>query len=221
MPFKTTTIKNLLPASIGLLLLFSITLPAQAQRIHAFVSAGTTFSQIEGDELKGFNQCGFTAGVGALSAISSDYRWGLSLEALFAQRGSYNKSGDPYNIGITLNYIDIPLMVHYQDPYGGMLFGLGLDYGRLVQQPHGIIRYNPNYFIPDTTDMTFLKNDLAAVADFRFTIWEGLQFNLRWQYSLIPVKRDWVFHEYVGTRLKEYVHDAHNHTVTLRLIWQF
>lgn len=204
-------------------LLALLPLVAEAQRIHAFVSSGMTVSQIEGDELKGFKHFGYTGGVGALTSISKNNRWGLSVEALYSQRGSYNNSGDPYSIKLTLHYIDIPVLVHFQDPYGGMLFGIGLDYGRLVQQPHNVMKYNPNYFIPDTTDFTFLSNDLAVVADARFTIWSGLQLGFRWQYSLIAIKREWRFFEYTnnGTNLKEYVNNAYNHSISMRLIWQF
>lgn len=209
-----------------MLVLFSA-LPLQAQRIHAFLSSGLSLSQIEGDELKGFRQVGYSGGVGALTSISGNNRWGMSVEVLFSQRGSYNRSGDPYSMSLKLNYIDIPLLLHYQDPYGGMLIGAGIDYGRLVQQPHGIIKYNPAYFIPDTSDMSFLKHDLGVVADMRFTIWKGLQFNIRWQYSLLAIKRDWAFHAYNGVDgegnpvYKTHLRDCYNHSLTFRFIWQF
>lgn len=213
-----------------LLLLLLLPDVLQAQNIHAYVTSGLSMSQIEGDELKGFKHAGFTGGVGALTALDSRNRWGLSVEALFSQRGVYNNSHDPqnyYNIGLTLNYVDIPVLLHYQDPYGGMLLGAGLCYGRLVQQPHGTIRYNPNYFIPDTADMTFLKHDLMAVADMRFTVWRGLQINLRWQYSLLAIKKDWSFFQYSGVdaennpRYNKHANDCYNHSIVLRLIWQF
>lgn len=218
---------------VALFLLLTFTLfvtPVQAQRIHAYVTSGMSLSQIEGDELKGFRHVGFTGGVGALTALTDNYRWGLSLEALFCQRGVYNNSYDPqnyYNIDLTLNYVDIPLLLHFQDPYGGMLFGAGLNYGRLVQQPHGTIKYNPNYFIPDTSDMTFLPHDLSVVADMRFTIWRGLQLDIRFQHSLLAIKRDWMFYSYNGTdangdpRYKTHTRNCYSQTLTFRLIWQF
>ena len=206
-----------------LLSLLLLPLTATAQRIHAFVSSGAAISQIEGDELKGFNHFGYTGGVGALVSLSQSNRWGASIEAAFSQRGSYNNTGDPYSLKLNLNYIDIPLLLHYQDPYGGMLVGLGLEYSRLVQQPHSTMKYNPAYFIPDTTDLTFLANDLSVVADARFTIWRGLQFNLRWQYSLSPIKDPWVFTEYKNNGLTTYTYTnrCRNHAIFLRLIWQF
>lgn len=215
---------------LALLGLLDFTGEAQAQRIHAYLTSGVTLSQIEGDELKGFRHVGYTGGVGALTALTDNYRWGLSVEALFSQRGVHNNSHDLqnlYNIDLTLNYVDIPVLVHYQDPYGGMLFGAGLSYGRLVQQPHGTIRYNPEYFIPDTNNLTFLPHDLCAVADMRFTIWRGLQLDIRWQYSILAIKRQWVFHTYNGLdgdgkpRYKDHSRDCYNHALSLRLIWQF
>lgn len=215
----------------------------QAQRIRGFVTAGTTLSQIEGDELKGFEKWGFSGGVGAMVYLSKNEDWRLSIEALYSQRGSYNNSGDPYSISLKLDYVDIPLMIHYRDPWGGMLVGLGLDYGRLVQQPHNVMRYNPNYFFPDTNDMTFLNNDLMVVADIRFPVWKNLWLNIRWQHSLIAIKKDWEFSEFRGTtpllddngnpvqnpdgstvvvpRKVTWTNNCYNNSIAFRLIWQF
>lgn len=204
-----------------IIVLLALPLSIQAQRIHAYVASGVTMSQIEGDELKGFKKVGFNGGVGALTAISHNGRWGLSLEAMYAQRGAYNGTGDPYSIKLTLDYIEIPLLVHFQDPYGGMLFGVGVDYGRLVQQPHNIMQYNPKYFMPDTVDFSFLGDDLSVVADARFTIWRGLQLDIRWQHSLMAVKRQWNFSEYRQGRWYKWDNNCYNHSLTFRLIYQF
>ena len=192
-----------------------------AQRIHGFISGGITAAQIEGDELKGFNQFGFNGGVGALTAISSNGLWGLSVEINYNERGSYSHSvaDKEYMVDLKLKYVDIPVLIHYQDIYGGMLFGAGLLYGRLVEQPHGDIRYTT--FFPDTNDMAFLKNDLAAVVDARFTIWKGLQINLRWQYSLLAIKKDWLFYNINGEQVKTHTTNCYNSAISVRLIWQF
>ncbi len=181
---------------------------------------------MEGDELKGFNHWGFTGGVGAILDLTNNGRWSMSVETSFTQRGIREvsrTSTTPYNIyGMNLNYIDIPVMLHYTDPYGGMTVGLGLCYSRLVQQPKGTIEYNPNYFMPDTTDLTFLRNDFSAVADFRFTLWRNLKLNCRMQYSLIPIKKDWHFTEHhTSTHTETYVNDCYNFSISARLMWVF
>ena len=214
-------IKMVLCAGIIFIFHFPFSNSVQAQRIHGFVSSGLTFSQIEGDELKGFRKYGYTGGVGALTAISDNGRWGLSVEALFSQRGTYDNSGDPYAMTMTLNYVDIPLLLHYQDPYGGMLFGAGLTYGRLVSQPNGKILFNPNSMVPDTNDLTFLRNDISATLDARFTLWKGLQLNIRWQYSILPIKREWHFDIFRQGRWISHDNDCFNNTISLRLIYQF
>ncbi len=209
--------------TIILVTLAMLALSARGQRIHAFVSSGATLSQIEGDELKGFRMLGYTGGVGAIAALDQKGRWSLSVEALYAQRGAYNNSSDPYRLSLPLRYVDIPLMVHIQDPYGGMIFGLGLNYGRLLEQPTGAVMYNPDYFVPDTTDMTFRRNELAAVADIRFRVWSHLMLNLRWQYSLTPIKRDWHFTEkpHNGATQQEIYNNCYSNTIAIRLLWQF
>ena len=209
--------------TIFLLLLFLsfLSFNTQAQRIHGFVSSGITFAQIEGDELKGFRKYGYTGGVGALTSISSNGRWGMSVEALFSQRGTYDNSGDPYAMMMTLNYVDIPLLVHYQDPYGGMLLGAGVTYGRLVAQPNGKILFNANSMVPDTANMAFLSNDLCATLDLRFTMWKGLQLNIRWQYSIMAIKRQWHFDIYSQGRWTAHDNDCYNNAISLRLIYQF
>ncbi len=213
---------------------FSFLLSAQAQRIHAFVSSGMTASQIEGDELRNFKKYGYSGGVGVLTSLGDKSNWGLSVETLFSQRGS-RSTGDTrnylYRMDLTVDYVDIPVMVHWQDPHGGMLVGLGLNYGRIVSQPHGRIGYDSLFFMPDTTDMTFLPNEFAFVADARFTIWRGLQLGIRWQHSLLPVKRDWNFYKYNGyevdangvrhDRWITTTNDCYNHSITVRLIYQF
>lgn len=229
--------------TLFILALLAVCGTLHGQRIHGFVSSGVTLSQIEGDELKGFSKWGYVGGVGAIVGFDRYETWNLSVEALFSHRGSYNGSGDPYSMSLRLDYIDIPLMFHYRDPWGGMLLGIGLSYNRLVQQPHGVLLFNPNYFYPDTTDMEFLRNDLAAIVDIRFPVWRGLQFNIRWHYSLIAIKRDWEFTEFRGTtallddtgapvtnpdgsvvmvpRKITWRNDCFNNSLEFRLIWQF
>ena len=194
------------------------------QIIRAYPSIGATASQIGGDELKGYDKWGFTAGVGAAVKLSQSDKWHLSLEADFSQRGASNRTNNPYSLlYFSLNYVDIPLTIHFTDPWGGITIGTGLVYSRLVQQPHGLILYSNN-FVPDTSDMTFLRNDVAAAIDVRFPIWRGLTFNIRYQHSLFPVKRDWHFHGYRNEsdhNPSDWSNNCYNSSVSIRLLYLF
>lgn len=205
---------------------------AQAQRIHAYVNAGLIGSQVEGDELKGMKHWGFTGGVGAIALLDDNGTWGLSLETDFSSRGAFEgtrSSFTPYNIKLDLHYIDIPLTLLYRDSYGGLCVGLGLTYGRLIAQPHGMVQYNPAITIVDSTDMAFLKNDLSPTLEIRFPIWQALQFSVRYQFSVIKVKENWHFVDPTGNHFKDengkpvndHYNDCYNQSLQLRLFYEF
>ena len=203
-----------------LFLLLLVAMPLQAQRIHAYGLAGAITSQVEGDELKGFDHWGFTGGVGAIADLDDNDTWSLAVETDYSCRGIYNRkhnSENYYNINLDLHYVDIPLTLFFRDPYGGLRIGVGFVYSRLVRQPHDTITYNPHYFVPDTTDMSFLKNDLAPAIEFRFNIWKGLQFSARYQYSIIPIKRNGHY-QFAG---ETYANNFYGSSVAFRLLWQF
>lgn len=206
------------------LFLVVLCLYSNAQPIRAYVSSGGIVSQIEGDELKGFSHFGFIGGVGASMELNRRGSVVLAVETNFAQRGVFNRSGDPYNIDMTLNYVDIPVSVYYHDLRGGMYVGGGLAYGRLVGQPSGVIKYNPNYFIPDTTNMDFLRNDISIHLEFKFVIWKALLMSFRYQASIMPIKKNWAFEGYhdvmSNVRTTEY-NDCYNQSVSVRLSWVF
>ena len=206
--------------TLTILLMLLATLPMQGQYIHAYSMAGAIASQVEGDELKGFNHWGFTGGVGVIADLDDRDTWSLAVETDYSCRGIYNRKHSNenfYNISLNLHYVDIPLTLFFHDPYGGLRVGVGIVYGRLVRQPHGTATYNPNYFVPDTTDMTFLKNDLAPAIEFRFNIWQGLQFSARYQYSIIPIKRDWHY-QFAGKTISN---NFYGSSIAFRLLWQF
>ena len=206
---------------IFLALLVVLATASQAQQsIQAYVSAGALLSQVEGDELKGFNHLGFTGGVGAWIHLDQNDRWSLAVETDYSGRGISNHksaSDNYYNIQLNLHYVDIPVTLFYHDPFGGIQVGVGLLYSRLVSQPHGVINYNPNYFVPDTTDMSFLKNDLAPAIEIRFSVWKNLKMSIRYQRSIIAVKKDWTF-QMAG---ETWSNDCYNSSVSMRLLWQF
>lgn len=201
-------------------LFFLTVMTSQAQQITVYAAAGGIASQVEGDELKGFAHWGLHGGVGSNVHFGNNDRWSMTLETDYSCRGIYNHKFSPenfYNIDLNLHYVDIPLTFFFRDPYGSIYIGLGLAYSRLLSQPHGTLDYRPEIFFPDTNDMGFLKNDLAGALEIKFYIWRGLQFSTRFQYSLIPVKKDWHF-QYGD---QQWANNCYNSSLTFRLLWEF
>ena len=221
---------RIIVAAIAFVVLFhSSDVQAQRRRnrqvFRAYPAFGATASQIRGDELRGFDKWGITAGVGAMLSLTSDNMWSMSVEADYSQRGAFNNTNDPYSlIDFTMEYVDIPLTLHFTDPYGGITIGGGLVYSRLVKQPHGLMFYSPSHFEPDTSDLSFLKNDLAFAIDLRFAVWKGLTLNFRYQHSIFPVKRNWYFTEHLSAvegDVSTWSNNCYNSSVMMRLLYVF
>ncbi|MFZ1562261.1 MAG: porin family protein [Saprospiraceae bacterium] len=97
-------------------LLFVLSPDCTGQRFKAMAIIGANASQIDGDNLYGFNKLGVSAG-GRLS-YANDKNIDYALEMLYSQRGSSvkifnNEDGNK----ISLNYIEIPIIVSIRDWY--------------------------------------------------------------------------------------------------------
>ncbi len=192
---------------------------AKGQSIRAFVTAGGNLSQIDGDEVFGFKKLGFNGSVGAMIPLGDSGKWWISVETMFSQRGAYEKSY-PFHYKVTLPYAEIPIMLHFEDPVGGWTFGLGFSYSRLLQNPIEDVAWDSTGVsteITDFVDVPFSKNDFSVIADVRFRIWRNLKFNIRYQYSLSPIKKDWEFINDKSTWMR----NAYNNSISVRLVWVF
>ncbi|MDR0789346.1 MAG: PorT family protein [Bacteroidales bacterium] len=215
-------------------LLFAFNKPAQAQLFQATVNAGLNLSQVEGDEVSGFYKAGFTGGVGVMMPLQPSNlkgSWRASLEMLYSLRGAYEKEPTgtkaPFGYSLGLQYIDIPVMIHYKDPRLDLMFGLGVQYGRLF-------KINEEWRLPETPKLgfyrpidveklpSFNRNEFSVVADVRFGIWQKLKCSVRWQYGLTSIRSDVPFSNGANPGTDGYYivsRDYHNHWLTLRLVY--
>ncbi len=110
-----------------------------AQRFSAGLLAGLNASQIDGDDLAGFDKVGLTGGLKA--TMGFDSRFSLHMEFLYNERGSrpdiFNPDYDP-DVKITLKYAELPIYVSVGDwwqeegqYYKVEAYG-GFSYGRLI-----------------------------------------------------------------------------------------
>ncbi|PKP18127.1 MAG: hypothetical protein CVU06_12475 [Bacteroidetes bacterium HGW-Bacteroidetes-22] len=200
-----------------------ITIGAKAQVFKGMVIGGFNLTQVDGDEVYGFDRIGANIGAGVFVPI--DNNWGLSMETLFTMKGSYQ--GDQYLLSdslgnrltgsydLRLNYVEIPLLIHYNDR-DRITVGVGFSYARLV----GVTEKEHGVEITSTTvkDGPYKTSDYSLLADVRLRIYKSLLLNVRYCYSLAKIRtRD--FYNVDGVYLR--TREQYNNTISVRFIWMF
>ena len=228
-PYKIEMSKTLLFSSLFLLLITMRT-DILAQRIKGEVFAGINLSQVDGDEIYGFDKVGLNTGVGAILPIGKHFTF--SVETQYSQKGSVqgeqyadtvfnpNTGMDEFWTGeykLKLDYLEVPVLFHFTDKL--ISAGLGISYGRLVN----VKEYEHGNLVTTTTlnEGPYDKNDYNFLVDINFRIHKKIskfKFNVRYTYSIDKIRtRDFYnkLYEYTGTR------DQYNNLVSLRLIYVF
>lgn len=220
--------KNYNPSILGIVLCCCLTwfdTPVRAQSYYVEnertffggLVAGANFSQIDGDNYKGFDKVGVNVGGIVYTRVSSDIA--ASIEILFTQRGAYGKEASDLgekgifvsNYRATLAYAEVPVMLHYFFPDKNH-FGAGLSYARLVKSTENATTYPIQNF--DQTKYPFRKHALDFILDGKIRVWKGLYVNPRFQYSIIPLRGEGEMPKYFGR-------EQYNRVVSLRLVYLF
>jgi len=196
---------------------------AQAQRIKGVVIAGVNATNVQGDDVFGFHKLGLNAGAAAVVPFAE--KWSVTLETIYTQKGSYHKEGgrgmdygerhDYNQYKLVLNYVEIPLMVHFEDR-GWLKAGAGFAYGRLVE----VKEWEDDVRIATTTlnDGPYSLNDYSALIDLQFPIYQKLKFNFRYTFSLVSIRE----REYQNVADgEEKIRDQYNQVLSFRLMWYF
>lgn len=214
-------------------------LSVQAQRFVGFASAGANFAQIEGDDVHGFTKVGANGGAGVLVYLNEKQTWSVSAELLYAQKGAYKRAyfdttnyaasmfqdvdydvpfKDYAKCNISLDYVQIPVLFHYDDLLTGCKIGLGFSWSRLVRAKE---IYNGYTRTISARSNTYKKSDWNVMADVDIRLYKNLSLNLRYEYSLVPVRElEYVYVKNGGYEEPEW-HKYFNHVVTLRLTYYF
>lgn len=212
-------LKKKIFSAIFLVLLLGIVYTTKAQIIKGEAIVGMNLVQVDGDEAYGFHKIGANVGAGVLVPFSKNGKWDASIEALFSQKGSYQRPqyDDTLISGeykLNLNYVEIPVLVMFTDKEL-ISFGAGFSWGRLV----GVKEYEHG-FLDDSTTLnsgTYNKNDFSILADFRVKLYKGLKLNLRYEYSLVPI-RTRTFENLAGDT---WTRNQYNNVISFRLIYVF
>jgi hypothetical protein len=120
------------------------------------------------------------------------------MEISYSQKGS--KSEGPQispgsssllilQYGIKANYVEVPIMINYFDRRKSHI-GVGISYNRLVNATESISQ--DSLSVIRTFDLStrypFKKEDWNLVVSGNLHLVKGLFLNLRFQYSLIPIR---------------------------------
>lgn len=179
---------------------------------------GANFSQVDGDNYAGYHKAGLNAG--GIMYIRLEEQLAASIELNYAQKGSRSNKIQASNSRqyavekyyIDLNYAEIPLQLNYFDRRKSH-FGGGLSYSRLISSKETIVT-TPAFSKPDTLNtFPFKKSDLGLVLGGSLHVWKGFFLNLRFQYSLLPIRKK-IFPEF--GRAEQY-----NNTWTFRIMYLF
>lgn len=193
-----------------------------AQRIQGAIIAGGNLSQVDGDEIFGFNKLGLNAGLAAVVPFGQNIQ--LTIETVYNQKGSYQ--GQQYedtdsagNITtgeyrVKLDYLEVPVLVMYNDK-DIITGGVGFSYARLVS----VKEYEHGQKVETTTlnGGPYNRNDFNVLADVRFRLYKKIKLNIRYSYSLTSIRT----REFTDLRGNSWTRDQYNNNISLRLIYMF
>ena len=213
-----------------LLLLFALCPSLHAQRFKGAVMGGMNISQVDGDEVYGYHRIGGQIGLAAILPLK---KWDITLETVFNQKGAFQKAqyehwdyDTTFNTidstlytgayDLRLNYVEIPLMVHYTDKERYTV-GIGFSYGRLVNFTE--IEHGGN--VPPYSDtVKFSKNDYSFLADLQIRVWKQLKFNIRFSYSMVAL-RERTYYDVIYHLKDPWTRKQYNNMLTFRLVYVF
>jgi len=152
------------------------------QYIQAGLIAGLNATQVDGDTKAGFYKLGLNLGVTALIPLSDQFS--TSIEILYSQKGSYERSPSnsptPDPLKLRLNYLDVPILLNLKfKQEDKMIFSAGIAIGTLVSFKHfedGLEQLWPTN--------PFKKLDINWTVGASYEFLEHFYFNLRYAKTI-------------------------------------
>ena len=225
-------------ARLILSLIFTVA-AAYPQKFIGSVIAGGNISQVDGDMVAGYCKMGFNGGMSVTLPLDDKYHWYGTIELLFSQKGSYESvkrhgyfvsdtnhlvlQNEDYSVPfnrkikykLNLDYVEVPVVFHYEDHHTGCAIGAGFAWGRLVRA-HEI--ENGWTTTTDVRSKTYRTSDWSVIADAQIRLYKGLKLNVRFQYSLRSLRtRDY----YDKIKEESWTRKEYNNVISVRLIYSF
>ena len=186
-----------------------------------------------------FNQKGAYKRDAIVSNSTYPYAYNLKLNYAEIPLMLYLTDKGKYSIGVGVSYGRI---VGLDEKNDGISTGIALGDGKLhwrendenlpdisqVTELNELANIVYSAGFPDTVYIssvvansnTYRAHDFNICADFRFRIWEGIHAELRYQYSLRPI-RTRMFYEDANLILANQIRLQYNNSITLRVVYIF
>lgn len=143
--------------------------------------AGLSASQLDGDQWGGYSKPGLVFGI--YTNVQLNQYVDAQLELRYIQKGSKSDSKDQSVYYVSkLNYVELPLFLKYHF-LGKFSANIGLTAGYLQKSTE-----NKDKIGDEPADPAFDKFELSGLAGAEYQITDNLFFNVRFNYSILPVR---------------------------------
>lgn len=215
------------------------------QRFIGSLIAGANVSQVDGDDvhkgISGNKKAGAVGGASVMVALDKKMQWFLTVELLYSQKGSRSAgtrafdttnyapamfldvnrevdfhSSAKYKCRLDLDYVEVPVLFHFEDWHTGCAFGLGFSWGRLVRAQEW---YNGFKRTTSIYSGTYRTSDWSIVADVKFMLYKGLKLEFRYQHSLRSIRTFVIEYSNNGQHTEYF--KQYNNLFSIRLIYSF
>ena len=167
--------------NLFILIVLFFAISANAQRFKGGILVGINASQIDGDSWAGFYKTGLLAG----AFVNTDLKdkFSAQMEIKYSAKGSAPHK-DTYDYRkIRLNYIDVPIIGQYE-AVENLKLEAGLSFNYLFKAEYYDGTWYDNW-VPGEEPNSM---ETALVFGFNYTFFTRFDMNIRWNYSLFPVR---------------------------------
>jgi len=191
----------------SILIILLISQVGFAQTFGGGIFGGLSASQLDGDRSSGYNKAGLSFGIYTNAQINKYVD--AQMELKYIQKGSKWESEDQTVFYQSkLNYIELPVFLKYHF-LGRFSANIGLTVGYLQKATE-----NKDRIGDEPADPPFDEFEFSGLAGVEYEIIENLFFNVRFNYSIIPIR------DHPGSQIYFFDRGQYNNALTFAVYYQ-
>jgi hypothetical protein len=187
------------PRNLLILFFLFAAFSVNAQRFNGGVLVGLNASQIDGDSWAGFYKAGLLAGAFVNTELRDD--WSAQLEIKYSAKGAAPHKDHPdYPQKVQLNYIDVPVLAAYE-----AVENLKLEAGLSVNFLFNSRYFNGTWYEGGELNGEPNSMETSILAGINYRFFYRFDINIRWNYSLFPIRSEYSGSNYGEGALSNHV----------------